>query len=73
MRDVEPTAVLTTLWQVNRHWLVAAVAVRLTSIGLRRMRSASPNGRGTEPADHPCATPRDDRSSLGSDVWDLKW
>ena len=38
LRNVEPATVLTTLRQVNGHWLVVAVAVYLTSIGLRCIR-----------------------------------
>jgi uncharacterized protein (TIRG00374 family) len=38
MRDVEPAVVASTLRQVNGYWLVVAVALYLTSIGLRCIR-----------------------------------
>jgi uncharacterized protein (TIRG00374 family) len=38
MRNVEPAVVARALRQVNGHWLIAAVAVYLTSVGLRCIR-----------------------------------
>jgi len=38
MRNVEPAVVASTLRQINGHWLVAAVALYLTSMGLRCIR-----------------------------------
>jgi glycosyltransferase 2 family protein len=38
IREVDPTIVARTLRQINVHWLIMAVAIYLTSIGLRCIR-----------------------------------